>query len=396
MPNSGTILFTGFFYGIGILMILISVKNKFGSFPNLHLLLFGGIFFIISQLYLFLYNYERQSFNLDVSSLILILLYFFSLLKTDNEIKEILPFWIFIFTLVINLCLLYSIYNNPLYSLGARATVQFGSDDFTGNPYIYAKNGLAGFIISTLILKFRTNSNQDNSSFFVQFFSHVNLWLSVVVIFLTQTRSIFLSFALVLLPLLLFSKSEDSKKVIDKINYPSYVFYFIIILLFIFLNSKFFILDIISNVFLRSYDTFLAALNTAFSMGSVSQDSSAMSRVFTLEYLIKLIYQKPELLLFGGGYRFLYLDIPILEVLINFGLINFSIYLIFTFYLFKFSVKAIFSGYVFQIFLGYMSLQLFIASFTSGRPLDFPFWISYLIFIRFFDNDRSILDYKIS
>ena len=87
------------------------------------------------------------------------MLYFFSLLKTDNEIKEILPFWIFIFTLVINLCLLYSIYNNPLYSLGARATVQFGSDDFTGNPYIYAKNGLAGFIISTLILKFRTNSN---------------------------------------------------------------------------------------------------------------------------------------------------------------------------------------------------------------------------------------------
>ena len=395
MPNSGTILFTGFFYGIGILMILISVKNKVGFLPNLHLLLFGGIFFIISQLYLFLYNYERQSFNLDVSSLILILLYFFSLLKTDNEIIEILPIWIFIFTLVINLCLLYSIYNNPLYSLGSRATVQFGSDDFTGNPYIYAKNGLAGFIISTLILKFRTSSNKDYSSFFIQFFSHVNLWISVVVIFLTQTRSIFLSFTLILLPLLLFSKSVNTKKVIGIFNYPLYVFYLIITVLFVYLNRKFFILDIISNVFLRSYDTFLGALNTALSMGSVSQDSSAMSRVFTLEYLIKLINQKPELLLFGGGYRFLYLDIPILEVLINFGILNFSIYLIFTIYLYKFAVRAIFSGNIFQIFLGYMSLQLFIASFTSGRPMDFSFWISFLIFIRFFENDHSILNLKI-
>ena len=396
MPNSGTILFTGFFYGIGILMILISVKNKVGSLPNLHLLLFGGIFFIISQLYLFLYNYERQSFNLDISSLILILLYFFSLLKTDNEVKGILPIWIFIFTLVVNLCLLYSIYNNPLYSLGTRATVQFGSDDFTGNPYIYAKNGFAGFIISTLILKFRTSSNKDYSSFFIQFFSHFNLWISVVVIFLTQTRSIFLSFALILLPLLLFSKSVNPRKIISNINYASYLFYFIMIVLFLFLNSKFFILDIISNVFLRSYDTFLGALNTALSMGSVSQDPSAMSRVFTLEFLIKLINQKPELLLLGGGYRFLYLDIPFLEVLINFGLLNFSIYLIFTIYLFKFAVRAIFSGNVFQIFLGYMSIQLFIATFTSGRPLDFPFWISYLIFIRFFENDRSILNFKIS
>ena len=204
-----------------------------------------------------------------------------------------------------------------------------------------------------------------------------------------------MSFTLILLPLLLFSKSVNTKKVIGIFNYPLYVFYLIITVLFVYLNRKFFILDIISNVFLRSYDTFLGALNTALSMGSVSQDSSAMSRVFTLEYLIKLINQKPELLLFGGGYRFLYLDIPILEVLINFGILNFSIYLIFTIYLYKFAVRAIFSGNIFQIFLGYMSLQLFIASFTSGRPMDFPFWISFLIFIRFFENDHSILNLKI-
>ncbi len=395
LPNSGSTLFTGFFYGIGIFMVLVSAKNKFGSIPNLELLLFGGVFFTITQLYLFLYNYERQSFNLDVSSLALILLYFYSLLKTDNEIKEIFPFWIFIFTLTINLCLLYSIYNNPLYSLGVRATVQFGSGDFTGNPYIYAKNGLAGFIISILILKYRdSNDNTFYSNFFTQFFSHLNLWLSIVVIFLTQTRSIFLSFALILFPILFFSNVKIYKNKPVKLNYPMVLFYFILLSLLFFLDRKFFIFDIISNVFLHSYETFLGAIKTALSMGAESQDSSAMSRVFTLEYLIKLVVHRPEILVFGGGYRFLFLDIPFLEVLINFGILNFIIYLFFNFYLFKNSLQAIFSNNILQIFLGYMSIQLFIASFTSGRPLDFPFWISYMIFIRFFDNDRSIFKLK--
>ena len=60
IPNSGTILFTGFFYGIGILMILISVKNKVGSLPNLHLLLFGGIFFIISGVLIFSTRFTKE------------------------------------------------------------------------------------------------------------------------------------------------------------------------------------------------------------------------------------------------------------------------------------------------------------------------------------------------
>jgi hypothetical protein len=130
-------------------------------------------------------------------------------------------------------------------------------------------------------------------------------------------------------------------------------------------------------------------------MGKVSQDSSAMSRVSTLEYLVNIIQQSPEILLLGGGYRFLYLDIPFLEVLIDFGVFNFVIYILFSFYIFKFAIRSIFSYNIFQIFLGFMAFQLFIASFTSGRPLDFSFWTSYLIFIRFFENDFSIFKMKI-
>ena len=151
MPNAGS-LFTGFFYILGIILMVNSINAKIGFIPNMQLLLFGGIFFVISQFYLFFYNFESQNFSSDILNLILIILYFFYLLKTENSIKNILPFWILLFTLIINLCLVYSIYNNPLYTLGARATVQFGTDEFTGNPYIYARNGFAGFIISYLII----------------------------------------------------------------------------------------------------------------------------------------------------------------------------------------------------------------------------------------------------
>ena len=210
MPNAGS-LFTGVFYILGIILMVNSINAKIGFIPNIQLLLFGGVFFVISQCYLFFYNFEPQNFSADILNLFLITLYFFFLLKTENGIKFILPFWIFLFTLIINICLIYSISNNPLYTLGARATVQFGTDEFTGNPYIYARNGFAGFIISYLIIKFRSNSNALESNFFTQFFCYFNLWLSLVVIFLTQTRTIFLSFLIILIPLFFFIRGPKQK-----------------------------------------------------------------------------------------------------------------------------------------------------------------------------------------
>ena len=165
MPNAGS-LFTGVFYLFGIILMVNSINAKIGFIPNMHLLLFGGIFFIISQCYLICYNHEPQNFSADILNLFLISLYFFYLLKIEIDIKHILPFWIFIITLIINLCLIYSLYNNPMYVVGARATVQFGTDQFTGNPYIYARNGFAGFIISHLLIKFRFKSDLLISNFF--------------------------------------------------------------------------------------------------------------------------------------------------------------------------------------------------------------------------------------
>jgi len=386
MPNAGS-LFAGFFYVIGILLMKNSTNAKVGYIPNMELLLFGGIFFILSQCYLFFYNYEPQNYFADILNLFLIVLYFFYLLKIENTLKEILPFWIFFFTLLINICLIYSIATNPLYNLGQRATVQFGNNEFSGNPYIYARNGFAGFIISYLLIKFRNNSDTIISNLYTQFFCYFNLWLSLVIIFLTQTRTIFLSFVIILFPLFFMVRSDNNLSTKKKYNLAFISFYSFFGIAFYFLNNQFNLIDLIIGYSSHSFEVFTNALDTGLNMGSNVQDDSAMSRVGGIKIMINKIIERPEFILTGGGYRFLYMDIPFLEAFINFGLFSFFFYLVFQFFIFKHAILAIFSKNIFQVFLGFMSFQLLIAIFTTGRCLDFSYWISYFILIRFFEND---------
>jgi hypothetical protein len=395
MPNAGS-LFTGVFYILGIILMVNSINAKIGFIPNIQLLLFGGIFFVISQCYLFFYNFEPQNFSADILNLFLITLYFFYLLKTENGIKYILPFWIFLFTLIINLCLIYSISNNPLYTLGARATVQFGTDEFTGNPYIYARNGFAGFIISYLIIKFRSNSNALESNFFTQFFCYFNLWLSLVVIFLTQTRTIFLSFLIILIPLFFFIRGPKQELNKPLFSYPLLLFYSLFSILVIYFNNVYNIFDFITNSFTHTIEIFTNAIDTGINMGSNVQDESAMGRVGGIKIMLSKISERPEFLISGGGYRFLYMDIPFLEALINFGIFTFFFFVVFQLYIFKHAIYAIFSKDILQVFLGFMSFQILIAIFTTGRCLDFSYWISYFVLIRFFENDFSIFKFKTS
>ena len=394
MPNAGS-LFTGVFYLLGIILMVNSINAKIGFIPNIPLLLFGGIFFIISQCYLFCYNNEPEDFYADIFNLFIIILYFFYLLKTENSIKHILPFWIFLFTLIINLCLIYSIYNNPLYIFGARATVQFGTEQFTGNPYVYARNGFAGFIISYLIIKFRSNSNPLESNFFTQFFCYFNLWLSLIIIFITQTRTIFLSFLIILIPLFFFIRGGKQNLNKSFFSYPLILFYSLFCILLIYINNMYNIFNVVTSLFLHTIEIFTNAIDTGINMGSNVQDESAMGRVNGIKIMLSKIADRPDFLIFGGGYRFLYMDIPFLEVLINFGVFSFFLYAVFQFYIFKYAIYAIFSNDILQVFLGFMSFQILIAIFTTGRCLDFSYWISYAILIRFFENDFSIFKSKI-
>ena len=75
---------------------------------------------------------------------------------------------------------------------------------------------------------------------------------------------------------------------------------------------------------------------------------------------------------------------------------EFSLYFIYSMFfniiLLVYSIKAFKSNSIFQIFLGLFYLHTFLAIFSSGRPLDFTYWIAFLVYIRFLGIENNELN----
>lgn len=391
--GSGSV-FTGICYFLGILLMLNDTPIKIGYKPNLLLFQVGISFLIISIFYFIFYNGDKGSFNSEIINFVFLSLYLLFLLKAKNSIQGYLPIIILFFTLITNLALIYSISTNPAYVIGSRATVQFKSatGDFAGNPHMYSRNGLAGFIISILVIFKNDLTLWLKNSALVRLAAHANLWISLLVIVLTQTRVTFISLIIVMLAILIFVFPLKS---FFKVTYWYVVGFYMSIFYYLnVLNNRYSFVELINNYFNSFLGLVYKALNTGLKLGKNDDvDDSAMGRVSNFNYFIELWNDNPMNFLFGFGYRFRYIDIPVLESFINFGFIGFLLYLSFNIILLVYSIKAFKSNSIFQIFLGLFYLHTFLAIFSSGRPLDFTYWIAFLVYIRFLgikDNELNI------
>ena len=391
--GSGSV-FTGICYFLGILLMLNDTPIKIGYKPNLLLFQVGISFLIISIFYFIFYNGDKGSFNSEIINFVFLSLYLLFLLKAKNSIQGYLPIIILFFTLITNLALIYSISTNPAYVIGSRATVQFKSatGDFAGNPHMYSRNGLAGFIISILLIFKNDLTLWLKNSALVRLAAHANLWISLLVIVLTQTRVTFISLIIVMLAILIFVFPLKSFFKVTHwyvVGFYMSIFYYLNVL-----NNRYSFVELINNYFNSFLGLVYKALNTGLKLGKNDDvDDSAMGRVSNFNYFIELWNDNPMNFLFGFGYRFRYIDIPVLESFINFGFIGFLLYLSFNIILLVYSIKAFKSNSIFQIFLGLFYLHTFLAIFSSGRPLDFTYWIAFLVYIRFLgikDNELNI------
>ena len=391
--GSGSV-FTGICYFLGILLMLNDTPIKIGYKPNLLLFQVGISFLIISIFYFIFYNGDKGSFNSEIINFVFLSLYLLFLLKAKNSIQGYLPIIILFFTLITNLALIYSISTNPAYVIGSRATVQFKSatGDFAGNPHMYSRNGLAGFIISILLILKNDLTLWLKNSALVRLAAHANLWISLLVIVLTQTRVTFISLIIVMLAILIFVFPLKSFFKVTHwyvVGFYMSIFYYLNVL-----NNRYSFVELLNNYFNSFLGLVYKALNTGLKLGKNDDvDDSAMGRVSNFNYFIELWNDNPMNFLFGFGYRFRYIDIPVLESFINFGFIGFLLYLSFNIILLVYSIKAFKSNSIFQIFLGLFYLHTFLAIFSSGRPLDFTYWIAFLVYIRFLgvkDNELNI------
>lgn len=354
---------------------------------NKGLAFLGYAFLTLAFLYFVLFNQEKVSFKADVINFGIIGVLIILLLRMDDEVQNHLPVYILIFTLLANLALIYSISTNPNYVLGTRATVQFnsqGSADFSGNPQIYGRNGVIGMVISLLFMIKKQQGLVGGTLKSITLTSHINFIISFVVLVLTQTRGNLISMAIILFFFLFIKKTRKG----DSENYSHknlvLAYYFVFISSIIYLNNKYQIYDKVTMYYDQITYVVNRAVSTGVTLGKAGDnDPSAMGRVNSIEFVQKEFLYKPYNFIIGNGFKYHYLDIPILETWLNFGIVGFLLYVSFNIAILYSTLQAFRSTSIFQNFIGLLYLNVFITIFTSGRPVDTIYWIFYLILIRF-------------
>jgi hypothetical protein len=289
-------------------------------------------------------------------------------------------------TLVNNIALIYSISTNPNYVIGARATVQYNKgtgEDFSGNPIVFGRNAVAGLLMSFLVIQRNSFDFIGNRSLLLKLVAHINLLVSFIVLILTQTRGNFISFGLSIAFYLIFANYNFKNAF--KTNRYIFIYYVVIFLLLQYLNSAFRILETFNRYSDQAYDFLLRAINTGLGLNNAStpQDASALNRVQNIEFIKKIIARDWFDFIFGKGYKFWYVDIPALEAFVNFGILGCLLFCVFNIFILYFIIQGIKTKNIFQNFISLFYINLFVSVFTGGRPLDFSYWVFYIILIRF-------------
>ena len=372
------------------LMLMISPGELFRKFykPFLPTYRLAVIFMTVILINFFFinpfYGYAANSsiFLRDLVNYASYFVFFILLLSVSNDVKDyFLPIVVFL-TFLGSICLIYSMATNANFIIGQRASVVFGDGTTTasGNPHVYARNAFAGVFSSYIMLK--------NRSTLWKLFSLGNMILSLVVLVLTQARSILLGFFFTMIIFLYYNISGKTiKNAFKSVFKPQNLFlialFFCGLVYFISTQAK-----LVSIIYLY-YDafsiTFTKAILTATGMEDAKTiDYSALGRVNTFGAFKKVLFETPWDLILGKGYRFLYMDIPILETWIDCGIIAFWSFAMMNLVIFRESLRAIKDGTnPLTTFLGYFYMCYFVTLFTGGEPYGIAYWYVFLVMIRF-------------
>ena len=337
-------------------------------------------FFFINPFYG--YSANSSIFLRDLINYASIFIFFILLLGVSNEVKDyFLPIVVFL-TFLGSVCLIYSMATNANFIIGQRASVVFGDGTTTasGNPHVYARNAFAGVFASYIMLK--------NKNTLWKLFSLGNMLLSVIVLVLTQARSILLAFFFTMAIFLYYNVSTKSvKSALKNLFKPQNLFLITLFLVGIiyFISTQAKLVSIINLYYDAFSITFTKAILTATGMEDAKTiDYSALGRVNTFGSFKKVFFETPWELILGKGYRFLYMDIPILETWIDCGILAFLSFALMNLVLFREALRAIKDGTnQLTTFLGYFYMCYFVTLFTGGEPYGIAYWFVFCVMIRF-------------
>ena len=381
-----TSLFTGVVYSTALILLINHIPLKIFYRGNEMLAFTGLSFFFLGFFYFIFYNSQKSSIIVDAINFAILIGFIYCIFRVDNDVQYYIPVIILIVTLINNFALIYSISTNPNYVLGARATVQYNKgtgEEFSGNPIVFGRNAVAGLIVSFLIIHKKALDFIGNKSIRINLIAHINILVSFVVLILTQSRGNFISVGLCIIFYLVFGNYSVLKGF--QSNKITIFYYLIVVGVLQYFNKAFKIIETFNRYSDQAYDFLLRALNTGLGINNAgtTQDASALNRVQNIDMIKKIIARDWFDFIFGKGYKFWYVDIPALEAFVNFGILGVLLFCIFNLFILYYIILGVKSKNLFQNFISLFYINLFVAVFTGGRPLDFSYWVFYIILIRF-------------
>lgn len=379
IPSSVHQISTFVFLILGILLAQNSLKYHLYYKFNSTLAWLFGTFFILTRAYLFLYYPVRGAFVREVISTAIAIAFFLSIIRLNDELKPHILRWIMILSIGSTLLLFIVFYQDPS-SVGERAAIKF-DEESGGNPQIYSRIAFLGLIASFVKLQF------EDLSRFKRLALKVIFIISFLGIVITRVRTTILA---VMFLSIFMVQLYGLRKLINNLFSLRTLLYGGLLQAFVYLFYEINLFSLFLNFLDPVINFTIKALDTAFSFGnSENIDASANSRVELIKMAIKHLENNPLDLILGGGYRFMYLDVPLMEVLVSYGLGGFFHFLFAMGVGAYLSFKAVYSKESFQVFLGFLFIYLMITQFTQGVTMEISFLLSMCLIIRYLDVNNK-------
>lgn len=297
--------------------------------------------------------------------------------------------WIMFFSFIGAVALIFYISQNPFYLIGQRATFGYGEEGIGSNPHINSKGAFFGIVASVLALKHHKTLKLG------LIIPLIVLLLCIIVLFLTQTMLAFLATFMFGVVFLFYNGSAKNIANILRTIFTKWYFLVLLIGASITLVVQFNKNKELIDPALNYVEYRIGNLKDSFTPNKervkVTEvgDASAATRIMhfysVFERFAENIDEGKYLnALFGNGYKYLYIDIPHLEVLDAFGLLGFLFYtMIFVRIVLMCTREMKNPDHIGTEFLAYIFLYFFIANFTAGQLVEHYRFGTFYILARF-------------
>ncbi|GAB3759985.1 O-antigen ligase family protein [Spirosoma pomorum] len=367
--------------------------------PNETMFWMGVTFILLSIAYMFLFNGVPgfQDTGKDMIYYAYALIFFFLLINIPNDVVRVFIPVVVLFTLVSNLGLIYSLITNPNWVVGQRATITLGDDDSGGNPHVFSRNAFMGLIACAIwLLRAQT---PVLLKLFALFAGAVNLAILV----LTQTRSAIVALILAVIFFAYFNvRPAQIRATVRGLAKPIPIavmalgFVALIFFLRRYYDTYGILYGYVMNFMERNLENVYAVLGLKAQGAAYTAtlDASAANRSVSATFFSNVLVGHMHMLILGFGYKFLYLDVPVLEALTNQGIIGFILFGGVNLLCLYHAVRIMsYNPNPLSVFLAYFFMLVLVQIFTNGRPYEISFWFPLALMTRFLGVEHLFPDH---